>query len=68
MTDEVCKPSREFEPDEVPVHASKLGTLEASGIHPNRVLEIYVKQCSVNLDDTPVCSVCCILHVCVFGD
>lgn len=44
MTDEVCKPSRVFEPDEVPVHASKLGTLKASGIHQNLMLEINVKQ------------------------
>lgn len=44
MTDEVCKPSRVFESDEVLVHASTLGTLKASRIHPNLKMEIYVKQ------------------------
>ncbi|CAM4583054.1 unnamed protein product [Leuciscus chuanchicus] len=54
MTDEVCKPSRVFEPDEVPVYASRLGTLKASGIHPNLTLEIYG---SVDLEKTPAESV-----------
>lgn len=69
MTDEVCKPSRVFESDEVLVHVSKLGTLKASGIHPNLMMEIYVKQLDAMFSEFRFChtpvhriftSVCCI--------